>query len=435
MKILFLNFLLLLSSLSFSQAIYKNFDNWKQAASYYRTNIGPFVAGIEGHEGYKIISSDKKIYTRARAIIKDLHSAYLRLYSSQIKFQAPPYVIILDSDIMSALSPTNPENSEKPYFFVANKGIFKLSNQALTGIFAHELAHLYLQWHEGAHSFPAEKFYTKGKHIAFGKSIKHDDVLKKSYLHWENIREQTGPFSYVELGGIPLHYDPSAPSHFRQIKYLLSIAPQNNQCKEAKRAYMHYVKTVMINYFSYDTLTLALNTSKDRQIVQKLSSNLENKLSLCLKGIHHDYTELQMAIYGLSQEIVDSIKKNMSGIEKETFTKIEKYYSSMDSISALFSVTKDFRKKLIEVERKMDFDSIRIYNHEDHADEVAVEILHHLKVSPDKFNEFLLKYLTAKNQVCPYKSLKSEPAYGPFENPHHSPCWRAYRNHNYLQTL
>ncbi len=77
-------------------------------------------------------------------------------------------------------------------------------------------------------------------------------------------------------------------------------------------------------------------------------------------------------------------------------------------------------------------DQVRFYNREDHADEIATTVLHSMRISPQAYNSFLISTFFTPNITC---NTQNEPEYGDLGDPHHSACWRAWRNESLYHKL
>ena len=175
----------------------------------------------------------------------------------------------------------------------------------------------------------------------------------------------------------------------------------------------------------YDDLKGRLFISSSEQASSILTSaeNFEKLAVDCLKDEKTTFGLLTAQAYKLDYATTSGLLKPTTREERLLFQKIKKIYKSNNPSRAIFVTTSHLRKKMREIEGKIDFSKVRVFTHEDQADEVAVKILHSMGISIHAFNEFLINNISN----CNYKS-DLEPAYGQITDIHHNGCWRAYRN-------
>lgn len=436
MKKLTLLFILLISHNAFSQAIFKQFDSWAEAANFYTFELDPLMAGIEGREPYKVLPHTHSSYKKIENFIDKLHSAFRDLFPKQVTFKKAPNIIILLTAEQNAHVVSDPNSTIKPYLFAIHRGLLLLPDEVVIGILAHELTHLYLQWEENGEDIPKEKYFISSNQLKFGPNIINDLAIANKVKLREELRSYAGPFSHEELGGIPLIYDYAEISPYREILYLLENAPESDICLKADKNNEDFLHNMLENFFSYTSFELTLNSESAAKTVSKEAEFVELLLKDCLNKVNYDYKELLNKVYGISLDTINSLYEKMSMFEKEVFDDVESHYGETSAIEAIFNVTRKYRKRVRTLEEETSFKKVRIYTHEDHADEVAVEVLNHIGMNPDGLNRFLIDEFSEDETIdCDYKNIESEPFYGPLEDIHHASCWRAFRNHQYFLKL
>ena len=435
MNYLFGLILILLSYNAFALPKFERFKSVKSADKYFNEEFAPVLAGIEGTEKYTILDRGSKNYPRIEKIISDVHFAFREIYFDKIQYSEPPIIIITNSEEVNAFVPGALGKEKTPYFFIAHNGLFQLSDMEIKSIVAHELVHMHLQWESQGERFPKKKYYKKKETMSFGKDILNDKLLEQALKLRAKYRDYAGPFSESALLGVPLHYDPNKISGSRDLKYLLQNAPPSPVCENAKKVNEAYINEILGQHFSYESFEFKIPTLARNQLVLGYSGTFENMLKDCLNGVKYSYTDLIHEVYEVPYETLERLTNNMNSTEKANFQEVSTYYENNNAIDALLLLTKDYRAKVRAIDSEIDLDNVRIYTHEDHADEEAIRVLNYLGISSQDLNNVYIKlFSTQTSKECLFKS-DIEPEYGPLENDHHFSCWRAYRNYKLEKTL
>jgi len=435
MKHLLLLFSVIFSLASVASTSHVHFKNWNEAYQYYVKNVAPFDQSIRGlSRPAKLVDRSSNEYQEINKLIKKIHSGFLKAMPEKNLNKNPPHVMIVEDDLQRAYVYTNPKTQRKPYLFMVHKGLLKIPSNQLEGIIAHELVHLYLQGYENGHRYPSKKYYLSDGLFYFNNEINHNSVLERNLELFNNAGGYIGMFDDEILGGIPMDFAQENASPYREIFYLLINAPQDDICTDAQNKHWKLKYDLLHTYYDKTTGFLEFENLDNKNMIKNQVKEVEFSLGQCLQGMKYDRLEIYSFTYGLSKEMLSTILSNSKGIEKESLDETAYYYENMDTISAIFAVTRLMRERRSNLLPKLDFEKTRIYTEEDHADEIAVKVLFELGISPDGLNDFFISH--NKDASCDYKNPSfPEPYYGRLSSIHHNDCWRAYRNNALYKKL
>ncbi len=400
--------------------------------------------GTEGFVAPPIVYRhlNPKIHTDIKEKVAAIHSKFRMLYPNKIKNEKPPGVVILDSRKALGFSP-GPYINEKfqatkqtPYMIILYTGLLESSYENIMGTVAHELAHLLLQWIDNqGNSHPQKKYYkSDGRPFYTGETIQRDHRLSSQMIYLNNLTFYSSDFSHAALQGIPYDLATRRQSATQILLSLLDSKSFIYQCFEAKTEYNTYLMAVDNLNISKGGVPLVfekMNLNNLNERAQKMKAILSD----CFKDTRMSFKEVFTQTYGVPEQDYDRQVSALRGIDKKLFERRAKHFeNSSNIIEAISSYLLDFRREVRMIGKRVGLKNNRYYNHEDHADEVAIEILHSLGLSITGFNDALLSFENS-GKDCHYKTMKNEPYYGDLKVIHHTQCWRSYRNYQYEQKL
>jgi len=266
----------------------------------------------------------------------------------------------------------------------------------------------------------------------------NDPKLEKKVKLLTELRAYVGPFSRVELGGIPLHFDHTEThTDYRLVIHLLKHAPKSWVCGKARKYFASWVNDVFEANFSPQNQTLNLATAAARQTARELSRKLEKGLKYCLRGVKVDFLEFAHHVFEppFTLEHLKAAIPSMPEHDQRILQEYSAKFKTMDAISAIIENGREFRERIRKIEIEIDHTHVRMYTHEDEADEMSIKVLVHMYHDAEALNRFL-SFINKKHlgEACDL-STQREPGFGGFEDPHHAHCWRAYRNHKFILKL
>jgi len=404
-----------------------NFSTWDEAKVYYETRIAPYVAAMADEIGYQVVRPQYDPgYKRLEKIVAKISRGYFRYFPElRSLVHHPPFVMLVAVEDRNASAISDPVTGEKPNFFVVNKGSLGASDDDLAGMVAHELAHFYLQYSDNNEAYPKTKYYFRAdQKLEFGPFIVNDEYAEAAFKKEATLLRLSGTLINSELDGLPLG-SMDQPNFTQLLKYLLNEHLGESKCRDIVDDIKFFGKNLAgkIN----EDLTLKVTSSSK---LLKQTQTLERSLVDCLGGYRYSFSELLRGAFPIPEEI-RMAKKKIHDPESEAQAKeLEQLFANNDAIQAIFMSARTARQKINRLNNFLNISHLASYNHEDHADEVATYILLQLHLNPDSLNLYLQKYSGAK-----LKCEKNSTAYGPFDNYHHTECWRIYRNTKFKEYL
>ena len=402
----------------------------------------------------KYIAPGSDMQKRGEAATLKMYEAIKTLYPEAVDgMTTPPRVLIADDDDFNAGASRGRTPAGVPYaywVFSFNKGMFKpeVTDAQLESVTAHELAHLVLR--NGVDEFAPDIWYRETeKDDIFGEYQTNDVALQKLGDAILKIGGRTGQLFNTELNGFPTSIGAKtatgkdAALYVRYLntlfKQLAPASTQKAQCT-ASSATVVEIYNIFKKRLNYDTNELVL--SDDATKLDALTKQYQTQLAACFSNAN--VTWIQLATFQRQLEDPDA-KAEIAKLQGDR-TKLAVYLNLIkaENDADLANPTQNIASKLFQISTglqdivrtelakpELKASEIRVFTQEDDADEVAVRAAKLVGIpATDVTGSLLVHTQTAEYRAaCEAKIAKDEmPAYGGFADPHHSTCWRHYRN-------
>ncbi|MCK5883571.1 MAG: M48 family metalloprotease [Bacteriovoracaceae bacterium] len=395
------------------------FMDWESAKEFHLENVEPIIAQMELREEDKILDHSNKLYDQVESYLDRVVIGFKLQFPNQYQLQTTPQILILDVALENAMAISlDPTTGLRPNYIVVSRGLLQnYSDETVIGVLAHEMAHHALQETD----FPSLYYKSTGE-VLFKDQIISDPRLSEMLTKYELLFGLVGPFSNKELSGIPLNiYKNNMALLTQQLRDL--IYDQNkSKCNDAAILLNQFIDVMEENY-SQATHRLVITAEANSRSITDLSSRFEKEAEQCLGDKKMGFILLTSLAFDMDYNIARKLLSGGSKMQQDILSQLERIYLENNVFNAIKLSTVSTRVAMREIEDEVDFNSVRFYTNEDHADEVAVQVLASSDISIRGFNDFLV----GADTECDYED-DIEPEYGTLDDSHHSSCWRAYRN-------
>lgn len=320
------------------------------------------------------------------------------------------------------------EDEIAPNAFVLSKGMLKLSEGALIGVIAHELTHLYLQ--KGENNFD-NLYYFAYDELRHQGRVAPNLELSKKIGYYRTYMEIVGPFSAETLSGIPFDFRNMHESADDTLRYLLRSKVDAQECRPLIENYDKLYENLWLGVEMVDNRQELVNVDSFKDLVDKV----EVELKTCFGNQKISLKELVIRSYDVSSSVYDWNLKLMPSEKLQIIKMAEKLFEQKSLTEALLELTRYARAEMRRFEAENNVSQIRYYSSEDHADEIALQVLYALDVPVEPFNDFFVNGLEGADEEVYVCNLEVEPFYGFLDDDHKNDCWRVYRNQRYYQWL
>lgn len=394
------------------QTKYIIFPGHVSAISYYANMEQKYYSLLGVEKARKVIGVKDTRYKYLKEIVSQLMEGFQDLYPEYTENLSDPFPILVEDESPNAfVTPDLSDMNAKkiPYIIVIHTGLMDFENDrdALFGVLAHELTHLFFQ-----HTINSNPQYS-----IEGKSNFNSNNLKNDIEDWKYMADTVGELTWDEFNGIPLMEGSEGYSYLRTIV--------KNSRSERCGTVEDFDKQInsALNYNGQSLM-------KYKYDIGVFSKKLDIFLSECSKSYNPTLLELASDANGIpSSELLKLIEssgpKEKQRIEKE----INLFDGRGSAYSGLKSITNTYFNDMKAIESTYELRKVRYYSNEDHADEISIKILDHLGMNPAGVGLFLLHALPPEDQEKCLDTIKrgESPNYGSLRDDHHSNCWRYQR--------
>lgn len=380
----------------------------------------------------RVLSREKhlKTYQRIESIIAKLTPGFARFFPGTVPPDKIPLLVIIDDDQDNAFIPNDVYSSDRPYAVYMHKGILKYSNEALTSIIAHELSHFFLQYNEYNTDYPAAKFYYgQPNDVHIGPEITRDEKLDQLGSRWLQFADVVGPFSHEFLGRLPIGAGENELG--RIARSLIERNSTKPACEKVISSYSK-VEKLLKPYIAPDQFFLKpIPTSKSQRISQ-LANQIESELKACNGEYRTTLEDFYANHYGISIYDARKILYLSEPATIELQRQEEEFFERLDAAEAILAIARWARAEMREIEKQIDLKTLRVYTHEDHADEISIYVIYRMGLNPLNINVYLK---TAEPHAKPNQTIPNQIYHGVLDDDHHEPKWRIKRNEKFVAYL
>ncbi len=407
---------------------FQYFSSWEEAKELY---VEKYEKTVNGGYSRPILPKNAPEYSKAKSKVTEITKAFKAVYPELNQIRRNPRIIILDVTSDNAAIPAQIGTEAKPFIVTIHKGLLRKKDSQIDGVLAHELAHLYLQWRDEEGVHPQVKTYQVQypERFKFSDQIAHSESLAKDFSEWTIYQYYAGPFSHAGLEGNPLQPGGGTESIFK----LITDLSYGSDCQE--EFYTVMAKAQVGGMVLQDKFGLLKSSGykfeEDMENLFSYTDELNEGFHECLEGKKMEYYELMANSFNIpAEKIKNLLEPSFSKKRMEVHRWIEHQFINHEIMPATNIVLRKLRSEMRELESRMDPRTIRTFNHEDHADEVAVKILNHMGKTIDGLNDFL-----TAGKRCPKKT--EEIVYKKYDDliNHPNSCWRALRNESLQSQL
>jgi hypothetical protein len=356
-------------------------------------------------------------YKKAEAILKQTVEAHV-LLDPTLKDLPIPQILLVDSPDATAESAGFNSKLNQATFAILMDKKFTNDPKAMQAVLAHELSHVY-------------KLHGKSKDIrdqsrwsiqdSNGSSHPLNTVEYQKAFTWFLAQQRVGITRNDIFENLP---SPELiDDAYTDVLEEFFTRYEDATCKQGKKLFDDWkTQTDQVlnqTYRRYDV------PEKFHSAFIEWSKAVNEELSECLKYKKPiPYKDLLIQSWNIKPVDESIYFDQMNEIEKKNFEEDQTVFESDSNMFMGFSSLMKLNiDRLRTVESSLDMTRVRINSNEDEADILAIRALAKINVGPKSLNEFL-----TKDDSCPAFGISEEPEYGILIDPHHSDCWRAWRN-------
>jgi hypothetical protein len=378
----------------------------------------------------------------AAAITAKVFAAYQKLYPEAVKGMPVPVALIQDSDevnahVLGAVKWTDGTAPSVPWAFVYDRGFLeKADDNQAAFITGHELGHLVLR-NTTKKYFPSIYYRerTPSDRIFYGPDLKDDTATRATAAQVIAAGSRVGQLFATELNGVGTQVGANnfteqyniIPLYNRTLIYLHQTYAKNTatpaKCMAAKQE-RDQIRTFVSQHFS--KMEGKLDFGTDSATVDQLTKQFAADESTCLAHV-------KMSLQDAVNETLAS--DDSSSNDDVQFTQAEQDADASDPtgnvVTKILTLGRELQDSMntLENDPQVDFQSIRVLTAEDDADESGVRILKLLGITVTQGFGLTLEQTPDDDAACTATINAGKiPAYAGVIDPHHSTCWRKYRN-------
>jgi hypothetical protein len=440
------------------EQFYRKFDTSEAAADYLTKIIaqGQLASNSGPTAALKEMSSDAHLL----GLVNDVLEGFKKAFPVETAgITDPPRVAIVKSDIVNAfaLGPGVTEDAsapkdKAPWLFIVHTALLERggTDNAMRGLFAHELGHLILRTF-----LPEIRARVRADYIT-GKS--EDGILgadqdndPRVQGHVEDmLKRQTRVGGLAELGLPVFDSLASYPKIFGLlVKQAEQGAPDPAQvCKDAKAKLLEVqdAQKALVPGMAVQNFTPRTPTADEKANLDRLSDELAAAYKSCLAPVtggimSASLVELTAALNNMESAIDPSSPDHQKLLDLmlQAELDVDAAMPTGTLLDRLLAAQSTIRKEYVALRDDPAFpiDQLRIFDYEEDADDAAARVLTTLGDDPLGIGNFLLSILPADAQAqCLADVTAHKPIpYGRFIDTHPSTCWRYYHNTQFAKAL
>jgi hypothetical protein len=363
-------------------------------------------------------------YTRAESILENVWQAY-RQHKPHLTADLPrPQIILLKAEHIDAYIATDPKTKLFPHAVFIFTRTLEMPDNEVAGLLGHELTHLLNA------EFTPKYYLASETQEPLGFLQGNDTKVEAAVKQLQSITEVVGPYFIPELNGLPapIVYDGQL------FNFFLLMALQwgdstNSACQIVMNPIPSWRLDLLVKYVSPIDQKVRMTETQAAKLDQDSKT----------------YIAAMYACLGTRQEkLIPTLSKLLHESEeslKEKYQHVAPIFDAEPNIVAgVFSVANSEYKRLREVQSQNSLAGIRVYSHEEFADDEAVRVLKLTKYNPASLGQF---FLSLMEDMQPHSRETCEailasgkvPPYGLVTDPHHAACFRVYHVRQLVKAL
>ena len=388
------------------------FDSLVEAQNHYRKQMKEWFLDWDPDAPYDLKEVKHQRQQRLNRLTKRVHEYFVERYNLQGIAAYMPWPITINQNAKTAYV-AQVKGDSTPFMVVLTSKFYKLDDNQILAVLAHELAHLYLQGRSGTspHYFEGEFFYFDSKKTVIPSELNPIDQSYQELVHdyLAYIRMIGGSIQPV-WNGLPISLDNSfgdAARIFYSALELFYNTEQDDGCRVALdsidyvRLRASKIKTKYLNNYRERIWKTAENCLRDDS--QWVKANMDPLL-------------LEFHRQGTDQFITWAKERLDTDSPKEVVLFFREFFEKA-RIEA-----RAIRQKLTLSE--INLQKIRLHSIEDHADWISMQFLSDQKIDPLELNRALRE--VAKTDPCRRKKASSTFISHLYSN-RPELCWRLKR--------
>ncbi len=414
------------SSFSYASS-YHIFSTLEDAYSYF--NILKKYPNLVSRENlHESLSPNDKKALLAQQILEDVYEGYRGVYPYLTRHNIPPKIVVVKGKkfFASVLWDGLSNNEKIPYLLLISEDFLTNPNMAW-GVLAHEMAHLLMN------------------HVGKLREGQNQNLFRFS---------SKGPLSHEYLSSVVNSYSFLGPEYddsmerlpmishdlldFSLGKLFLSLMKMTNRelsnrtsCNDAYKLFIE--REEYLNSL-YSFLSQKIEWTPSSKLKNSdMGKKLNEHLSECFKGEKIPFNSLMAESLGLDERSFEqlSLMKNSNPLFTEGASYMKNLYNQGEnSFEGFLKIVNDFHYQFEKVKGDLDLSTIHSKTYEDEADEAAIKVMKRKGISHEGLEKFLLRKYPEECLELIEKDVT--PPFGNLLDPHHSSCWRVWRNRKLL---
>ncbi len=379
----------------------------------------------------KIYPATHELYPKAKEIAALVWSGFSKHYPKETSGLNVPEVVIIEDATANAYAVYDGATKTIPFLFVVHTSLLKMNRGAVLGVVAHEFAHLIFKHVDPQIMNSIKKHYVVTfEQEPFGYLQENDPVaeaqVKAALAEMANV----GPNIVDEIGDLP--FDIWGQAQYFQLLRFAFNKFKRAEISDCEAVETNSQKVIGILIASTNMATQELKVpAKEKENLSALAKVLRENFKQCLSGIKPDLAKL----------FADQTGRDVAWVRKLIESQPERLDLVFDQqanlIDSFGAITRLSQEKLAKIQAEQDLKKLRIYTHEEHADEVSIEVMKALGLNPYNNSKFLLLNIPKAQRLECLSEIRTGkvPYYGNLSDPHHSTCYRLYHSQRYISKI
>jgi hypothetical protein len=439
---------------------YRKFDSDEAAGTYIKKLIEQGqLAGTSGpNAAFKEISTDAHLL----GLVGEVFEGFKKAFPAETAGMTDaPRVAIVQTDIVNAyamgpgfVEDASAPRDKAPWVFIVHTALLDTPrpDNALRGLFAHELGHLILRTFlpEIRQKVRAIYLTPQSEDGVLGADQDNDPHVQ---AHVEEILKRQSRVGGIADLGLPVAETLSTyPKIFKMLigQAAQGAADPTQVCNVAKDKSVELLNAqkALIPGIALGNLVPSTPTAEQKANLDRLSNEIADALRTCLAPIADSaigkatLLELTAGLNNMEAALDPASPDHakLLGLMLDAETQVDAATPDGTLIDRLLKAQEVIRKEYIALRDDPAFpvDQIRVFDYEEDADDAAARVL--TKIGDDALGigEFLLSILPdeAARTSCLADITAHKPiAYGRFIDTHPSTCWRYYHNTQFAKAL
>jgi hypothetical protein len=407
------------------------FQSQKEAAAWVKT-LAPMLGTQMSAKKFAVLEADSRI-PRLQSYVHRVWGAYTELFPIETRGLNEPPVVLIDTEIPNAFVMATPDQTKMAHAIIVFSALldFKASDMtedAIYALFAHELAHSIFKHGLLKYQPKFNRFYSLSKNQnRLPYQAVRDAALDQTMSEWNAAVIYAGPFASDDLLNLPAPGWKTgiALKILFQIESEFVLTDSGPECKAAEislRKWKSFFNQVVNDADS------TMDTSNPAALRQASAAVIQN-LTKCLDGKKSSFDHLFSKAFGLPEGRIGSIPE---------------FDSHRNMAEGLLNYTAQYREIMKNAEKNISLSDVGFFTYEQHADEMSVLILSHLKQKATGIADLFkalsnptLGFVPPKyKEQCTAQIRKGKtPSLGLLVDAHHGVCYRIYNVEKLASTV